>query len=184
MKNIFILLNLLISSLVFAQSDEDYQKADSIFKKSELKYDSLKLNSVELNAQLDKIMYLEMFFNKLLYEDNYKDKYKIKEIVSEYNEYLPKNKNYEKFYNDKILLIKSMRHFVFSEKYNLLKIRRKEIEFHYNQLIKIEKEKINRIDNRIIYLLTLEKIPIEDYNIMSKVDQNNLINKLEEKYKK
>lgn len=177
------ILLLLFNCFVFAQTDQDYVKADSIFNRGQIKYDSLGLNSVRYNEQLDKIENMEIFTNKLLYEDNYKSKEKISEIVAEFRDFIPQNIKYNIFYNDKKLLVKSMKHLIFVEKCELHKMRRNEIENYYKQLIAIQKERINKIDNRIIYLLTKEKISMEDYNKMSEEEKNKLFDKLNNKYK-
>lgn len=54
------------------------------------------------------------------------NKEKISEIVAEFRDFIPQNIKYYIFYNDKKLLIKSMKHSIFVEKYELHKIRRNE----------------------------------------------------------
>lgn len=105
-----------ISNLLTAQETKNIKTIDSIVVLKKIKFDSLNLKSSEIENQLVKIDYCNMFFNKLLLNDNYKNKVRLSEIITEFELYLPDKYSYIKLYNQKddILLLRNT--IIFSEK--------------------------------------------------------------------
>lgn len=120
--------------------------------------------------------------NKLILNDNYKNKDQLAEIISEFKLHIPDKYSYIKLYNkkDDILIFRNT--IVFSEKYILLKIYVRSIyDWYKNKIIK-EKTKINNIENRISNLLLKGKINIDNYKNLSEEEQNKVLIELEKKY--
>ncbi|GEN76569.1 hypothetical protein [Chryseobacterium hagamense] len=181
MKKIIFFI-LVLSNLIFAQETKNIKAIDSIITLKKIKFDSLNLKSSEVETQLIKIDYCKIFFNKIILNDNYKNKKRLSEIIHEFQLYLPDQYSYIKLYNNKNDILTLRNAILFSEKYSLLKMYRKFINGWYENEITKEENKINNIENRISYLLFKGNINIEDYNKLSKEDQNKLLIELEEKY--
>jgi len=120
--------------------------------------------------------------NKLILNDNYKNKDQLAEIISEFKLHIPDKYSYIKLYNKKDDILTLRNTIVFSEKYMLLKIYVRSIyDWYKNKIIK-EKTKINNIENRISNLLLKGKINIDNYKNLSEEEQNKLLIELEKKY--
>lgn len=121
--------------------------------------------------------------NKLILNDNYKNKDQLAEIISEFKLHIPDKYSYIKLYNKKDDILTLRNTIVFSEKYMLLKIYVRSIyDWYKNKIIK-EKTKINNIENRISNLLLKGKINIDNYkNLSEEEEQNKLLIELEKKY--
>lgn len=120
--------------------------------------------------------------NKLILNDNYKNKDQLAEIISEFKLHIPDKYSYIKLYNKKDDILTLRNTIVFSEKYMLLKIYVRSIyDWYKNKIIK-EKTKINNIENRISNLLVKGKINIDNYKNLSEEEQNKLLIELEKKY--
>lgn len=183
MKKIALLILIIfVSNLSFAQESENIKVIDSIIALKKIKFDSLNLKSTDIESQLRKIDYCKIFFNKLILSDNYKNKDRLFEIISEFEIYLPEEYSYIKLYNRKDDILTLRNTIIFSEKYSLLKMYRKSVNDWYDNEIIKRKAKINDIENRISYLLVKGNINIEDYNKLSEEEKDKLLIELEEKY--
>ncbi|UKB84876.1 hypothetical protein LF887_04375 [Chryseobacterium sp. MEBOG06] len=159
----------------FCQSN-NMAKMDSILNNYKYRYDSIGLKSKIINDQIGKITYCKMFFNKLLLNENYKSKDKIKNTINEFDFTLPSKWDYNKLLNDKEAVLQLMNTVLFSEKYKLKKI-------YYSEINKYYDEEINKLENRISYLLTLENIDINYYNNLTADEKENLLIELQKKHK-
>ncbi|WBX96244.1 hypothetical protein [Chryseobacterium gambrini] len=178
----FAVILIFFSTLFFAQETKEIKTIDSIIAIKKLKFDSLDLKSLEIDNQLSRINYCRTFFNKLILNNNYKNKERLSEIILEFEDYLPDKFSYIKLYNNKNNILTLRNTIIFSEKYSLLKMYRKAINDWYEKAIVNEKNKLNDIENRISYLLVKGNINIEDFNKLSDDEQKKLLIELEEKY--
>lgn len=100
-KIIPFILVIFLSNFYYAQESENIKHIDSIIALKKSTFDSLNLKSSDVEVQLKKIDYCKMFFNKLILSNNYKNKARLSEIISEFEYYLPNKYSYSKLYNQK-----------------------------------------------------------------------------------
>ncbi|WP_123912193.1 hypothetical protein [Chryseobacterium sp. HMWF001] len=77
----FAVILIFFSTLFFAQETKEIKTIDSIIAIKKLKFDSLDLKSLEIDNQLSRINYCRTFFNKLILNNNYKNKERLSEII-------------------------------------------------------------------------------------------------------
>lgn len=169
---------------MLAQENESLLQIDQFLTKAEFKCDSLEIKSSDADAQKERILFLNTFFNKVLLRDNYRDKDRLSEIIAEFEDILPSEYKYSKMYNNTENINILHNAIIFKEKYALLKIYRKERDAYYDAKIELEKNKINDLENRISWLLAKGNIKFQDFQKLTDDQQQSLIIELDQKYKK